>query len=119
VEQRDSQAQQSFAGIVSRPESLLDISEDIEERLSTGSYELDRVLGGGIVKGSLVLVGGDPGIGKSTLLLQIANNIGNKGKKSLICIRRRINRADKAEGIPNGHQIGEYISGIRKQHSEC
>ena len=83
VEQRDSQAQQSFAGIVSRPESLLDISEDIEERLSTGSYELDRVLGGGIVKGSLVLVGGDPGIGKSTLLLQIANNIGNKGKKVL------------------------------------
>ena len=83
VEQRDSQAQQSFAGIVSRPESLLDISEDIEERLSTGSYELDRVLGGGIVKGSLVLVGGDPGIGKSTLLLQIANNIGNNGKKVL------------------------------------
>ena len=83
VEQRDSQAQQSFAGILSKPESLLDISEDIEERLSTGSYELDRVLGGGIVKGSLVLVGGDPGIGKSTLLLQIANNIGNKGKKVL------------------------------------
>ena len=83
VEQRDSQAQQSFAGIVSRPESLLDILEDIEERLSTGSYELDRVLGGGIVKGSLVLVGGDPGIGKSTLLLQIANNIGNNGKKVL------------------------------------
>jgi len=83
VEQRDSQAQQSFAGILSKPESLLDISEDIEERLSTGSYELDRVLGGGIVKGSLVLVGGDPGIGKSTLLLQIANNIGNNGKKVL------------------------------------
>ena len=83
VEQRDSQAQQSFAGILSRPESLLDISENIEERLSTGSYELDRVLGGGIVKGSLVLVGGDPGIGKSTLLLQIAKNIGNNGKKVL------------------------------------
>ncbi|HNU79549.1 MAG TPA: DNA repair protein RadA, partial [Bacillota bacterium] len=74
---------QSFAGILSKPESLLDISEDIEERLSTGSYELDRVLGGSIVKGSLVLVGGDPGIGKSTLLLQIANNIGNNGKKVL------------------------------------
>jgi len=83
VEQKDSQVQQSLAGVLSRPESLLDISDDIEERLSTGSYELDRVLGGGIVKGSLVLVGGDPGIGKSTLLLQIANNIGNKGKKVL------------------------------------
>ncbi|HQJ37324.1 MAG TPA: DNA repair protein RadA, partial [Bacillota bacterium] len=83
VEQRDSQVQQSLAGVLSRPESLLDISDDIEERLGTGSNELDRVLGGGIVKGSLVLVGGDPGIGKSTLLLQIANNIGNKGKKVL------------------------------------
>lgn len=83
VEQKDFQAQQRLAGVLSKPESLLDISEDIGERLSTGNYELDRVLGGGIVRGSLILVGGDPGIGKSTLLLQIANNIGNKGKKVL------------------------------------
>lgn len=83
VEQKDFQAQQRIMGTLSKPESLLDISDDIEERLSTGNYELDRVLGGGIVRGSLVLVGGDPGIGKSTLLLQIANNIGNKGRKVL------------------------------------
>lgn len=83
VEQKDIQVQQRLAGVLSKPESLLDISEDIEERLSTGNCELDRVLGGGIVKGSLVLVGGDPGIGKSTLLLQIANNIGKEGRKVL------------------------------------
>lgn len=50
-----------------------------EERLSTGSGELDRVLGGGAVKGSLILVGGDPGIGKSTLLLQVCNHISRFG----------------------------------------
>ena len=46
-----------------------------EERMSTGMEELDRVLGGGIVDGSLVLASGDPGIGKSTLLLQICGNL--------------------------------------------
>lgn len=49
-------------------------------RTSTGSGELDRVLGGGLVKGSLVLLGGEPGIGKSTLILQICNNIKGKGQ---------------------------------------
>lgn len=51
----------------------------VEERMSTGSRELDRVLGGGAVKGSLVLVGGDPGIGKSTLLLQVCNHLSQSG----------------------------------------
>ena len=49
-----------------------DITMENEERPASGSVELDRVLGGGIVKGSLVLCGGEPGIGKSTLLLQVA-----------------------------------------------
>ena len=52
-----------------------------EDRSSSGIPELDRVLGGGIVKGSLTLVGGDPGIGKSTLLLQICRYQANSGKK--------------------------------------
>lgn len=51
--------------------SVREIDETDEIRFHTGISELDRVLGGGIVKGSLVLLGGDPGIGKSTLLLQI------------------------------------------------
>ena len=60
---------------------LFDVSMEEEERMSSGIPELNRVLGGGIVKGSLVLVGGDPGIGKSTLLLQICRNLANEGKK--------------------------------------
>ena len=52
---------------------ITEIPEDSEVRWSTGVSELDRVLGGGLVKGSLVLIGGDPGIGKSTLLLQMLN----------------------------------------------
>ena len=53
------------------PSKLADINTKETDRMSTGIKELDRVLGGGIVAGSLVLVGGDPGIGKSTLLLQM------------------------------------------------
>ena len=60
-----------------RPVLLNDISLADEERYITGKAELDRVLGGGIVKGSLILLGGDPGIGKSTILLQICQNLGN------------------------------------------
>jgi DNA repair protein RadA/Sms len=56
----------------SRPRRLAEISEDVEERLLLPIEEFARVLGGGVVPGSLVLVGGDPGIGKSTLLLQTA-----------------------------------------------
>ncbi len=62
------------------PQRIGDIRADSEERYLTGMGELDRVLGGGIVKGSLILVGGDPGIGKSTLLLQICEQVGRQRK---------------------------------------
>ncbi len=62
---------------------LSDIKTSKEIRLKTNIGELDRVLGGGIVKGSLTLVGGDPGIGKSTLLLQLCKNLGDKGVRLL------------------------------------
>lgn len=65
-----------------KPVSLGDIRTGNDERSHTGMKELDRVLGGGVVRGSLILVGGDPGIGKSTLLLQICNTI-NQGSKIL------------------------------------
>lgn len=58
-----------------RPVALSEISVSDEKRTSTHIGELDRVLGGGIVSGSLILVGGDPGIGKSTLLLQVAREL--------------------------------------------
>lgn len=63
-------------GNVSQPTPINEISTDDEHRYTTGLSELDRVLGGGIVKGSLVLIGGDPGIGKSTMLLQICEYLG-------------------------------------------
>lgn len=60
-----------------------EISVEEQSRMSTGFQELDRVLGGGIVPGSLVLVGGDPGIGKSTLLLQVCQNLSKTREKIL------------------------------------
>ncbi len=66
----------SNAYIKNTPMLLDEIGHSEGERIPTGSDELDRVLGGGIVCGSMVLVGGDPGIGKSTLLLQICKSIG-------------------------------------------
>lgn len=65
------------------PKTLSEIEMNQAARMSTGMGELDRVLGGGIVQGSLVLVGGDPGIGKSTLLLQVCRNLSDAGKKVL------------------------------------
>ena len=72
---------------------LTEVSKESEERVKTGMQELDRVLGGGIVDGSLVLVGGDPGIGKSTLLLQIWHIVAEH--KDIICFRGRIGKANK------------------------
>lgn len=82
------------------PVILKDISLSEDERQTTQIGELDRVLGGGIVPGSLVLVGGDPGIGKSTLLLQVCRNLSEKqvsvlyisGEESLRQIKLRANR---------------------------
>ena len=84
----------------SEPVILKEISLKEDERQTTKIGELDRVLGGGIVPGSLVLVGGDPGIGKSTLLLQVCRNLaenGNSvlyisGEESLRQIKLRANR---------------------------
>ena len=82
------------------PVILKDISLSEDERQTTQIGELDRVLGGGIVPGSLVLVGGDPGIGKSTLLLQVCRNLAEKqvsvlyisGEESLRQIKLRAER---------------------------
>lgn len=78
---------------------LNEISSDIEKRLLTGITEFDRVLGGGIVEGSLILLSGDPGIGKSTILLQICQKLGEtksvlyiSGEESARQIKLRANR---------------------------
>ncbi|NLK63925.1 MAG: DNA repair protein RadA [Tissierellia bacterium] len=64
-------------------EKINDITSTKKERILTGSMEMDRVLGGGIIKSSLILVGGDPGIGKSTLLLQVADHAAKQKLKVL------------------------------------
>ncbi len=66
-----------------KAKSIVDISEDNFTRFTSGSKELDLVLGGGIVLGSLTLIGGSPGIGKSTLLLKVAGLLAKSGKKVL------------------------------------
>ena len=68
-------AKSAPVGMSRRPQRLREVDSSDEIRFSTGMGELDRVLGGGAVAGSLVLVGGAPGIGKSTLLLQICNSL--------------------------------------------
>lgn len=74
-----------ISGIINNnaPQNIVDIKSGDKERYDTGISELNRVLGGGLVKGSLTLISGDPGIGKSTLLLQTANNISLKYGKVL------------------------------------
>ena len=75
---KQSAAAVSRAASYAPPIQIKEISTTDEIRYKTGSSELDRVLGGGIVKGSLVLLGGDPGIGKSTILLQICEYLGRQ-----------------------------------------
>lgn len=73
----------SFSIKAVEPQPLSKIATAEDERILTGIHEFDRVLGGGIVIGSLVLVGGDPGIGKSTLLLQMCRELSTKQRKIL------------------------------------
>lgn len=86
---------------ISKPQPINEIVYSQEKRIDTNNTELNRVLGGGLVLGSLVLVGGEPGIGKSTLLLQVALNCKGKkilyvsGEESLQQIKMR---ADRVEG---------------------
>lgn len=104
---------------------LQDITEDVEKRISTGIKELDRVLGGGIVEGSLVLIGGDPGIGKSTILLQACQYIGKSksilyvsGEESANQIKLRANRLGVTTsnlGILAQTDVGSIIENIRSE----
>ena len=85
-ELNSQQTKNSFSNSFSTVNQVLaldDICGENDERIPTKIEEFDRVLGGGIVKGSLVLLSGDPGIGKSTILLQICQNLGSKGQKIL------------------------------------
>ncbi|WP_316822056.1 DNA repair protein RadA [Pedobacter gandavensis] len=91
---------------VNKPNKVDNIPSIMEERISTGDLELDRVLGGGLVAGSVILIGGEPGIGKSTLLLQLALSIPGKkilyisGEESEQQIKMR---AERITSSPTSH----------------
>ena len=107
------------------PVALADIGEADVPRLATGLGELDRVLGGGLVPGSLVLVGGEPGIGKSTLLLQVAAGLASPvlyatGEESAAQVRLRAGRLGLLAGDPGRavqvlaeHDIGSIVEAAR------
>ena len=114
---------------VAVPTSLLDVETTEDSRIGTGMKELDRVLGGGIVRGSLTLVGGDPGIGKSTILLQVSRNLtmsGNKilyvsGEESLTQIKIRADRLggfDKDMLVLSETNLDAIIGAITKVNPE-
>ena len=89
----------SGVGINTQTPTLIgEINGTEEMRLPTGIRELDRVLGGGVVPGSVILVGGDPGIGKTTLLLQALPSLSDGHSNVFICFWRRVSSSDKDAG---------------------
>ncbi|HEX4351369.1 MAG TPA: DNA repair protein RadA, partial [Polyangiales bacterium] len=76
-------SQRSISQTLAKPMALADVAADEADRFSTGLTELDRVLGGGVVPGGVVLLGGEPGIGKSTLLMQALAGAAISGKRVL------------------------------------
>lgn len=109
VEKVRSKGNSRVSGNGAKPVALSEIEMTETQRMSSGMKELDRVLGGGIVPGSLVLVGGDPGIGKSTILLQVCKNLAASkistiyvsGEESLRQIKMRAAR------------IGDFTSDVK------
>jgi DNA repair protein RadA/Sms len=122
----EARSRASATGAV--PERLADVSLAELARIPAGLQEFDRVLGGGIVPGSLVLIGGDPGIGKSTLLLQVAANVAATGRRVLYVsgeesarqVRLRAERlgagapagADRADRTDRPESAGGAVQGL-------
>lgn len=103
---RTSTSSRVRAGDIPRPTKIEEISESSDKRISLGISEVERVLGGGMVKGSLVLIGGEPGIGKSTLSLQIG--LAPNGLKTLY-----------VSGEESPQQIKMRANRLGVQNSEC
>lgn len=102
-------------GAASKPARISEISVKEEDRYITDIGELDRVLGGGIVKGSLTLVGGDPGIGKSTLLLQMCRTLAAKGVNILYVSGEESLKQIKMRA----ERIGEFADNLLLMSETC
>ena len=130
TEQKQTAAKQAgkpiFSGSKARSISNLDETDEI--RFSTGLGELDRVLGGGAVKGSLVLVGGAPGIGKSTLLLQICQQLcafskvlyvsGEESERQIKMRANRLNVASDALFVLSETELGSVLESVSEEQPE-
>ena len=120
-EGNEGQAGRVSRGSRGRALALKDISVSDAQRMSTGIAEMDRVLGGGIVPGSLILVGGDPGIGKSTLLLQVCRNLTNRKRVPQKPSEQNTEEKKPAEEQQEGSDGNEdgikvlYVSGEESQ----
>ena len=109
---------------IRRPQLICDVTSDAEIRFYTGMGELDRVLGGGAVAGSLVLVGGAPGIGKSTLLLQICNQLckerrvlyvsGEESERQLKLRAERLGVAPDSLLIYSETRLGDVLEAVEE-----
>ena len=116
-------------GMSRTPQRLSEVATDREIRFSTGLGELDRVLGGGAVAGSLVLVGGAPGIGKSTLLLQICNSLcagrsvlyvsGEESEKQLKLRAQRLDVDPEELYILSETNLNDPDAAIQKRRDHC
>ena len=92
-----------------RPATLASIEMVTEDKITSGIGELDRVLGGGIVRGSMLLVGGDPGIGKSTLLLQVCKNVSGSGHSILYVSGEESLKQIKMRAV----RLGEFTDDLK------
>ena len=117
-------AKSSPVGQSRKPQKISEVDCDSEIRFSTGMGELDRVLGGGAVAGSLVLVGGAPGIGKSTLLLQICNSLcagrsvlyvsGEESERQLKLRAQRLNVGPEALYILSETRMSDILEAVEE-----
>ena len=113
----EGDAEQLARGGIGRAVALGEVPEATVPRIATGISEFDRVLGGGVVPGSVMLLGGDPGIGKSTLLLQVAASIASKGGVALYAsseespqqVRLRAERLEPVVRAGGAKALGERL----------
>ena len=125
TERKTGSPQQSKEHI--RPLLLSEIDLDQQERIITGNTEFDRVTGGGLVPGGMILLGGEPGIGKSTLVLQIALKLAHlkvlyiSGEESLQQLKMRANRLNgkPVQGLSSAGPLVASASGVTGDRSGC
>ena len=126
VDTKKKAAAAASAGLgVRRPKPVAEVEAVDELRFNTGMNELDRVLGGGAVKGSLVLVGGAPGIGKSTLMLQICDNLcrfcdvlyvsGEESERQIKLRAQRLGIRDKGLYLFSETDLDDIVAAVQEQ----